>query len=250
MSPKEKPAPISPENGEAPVFEAEKVLRPREQVEQQIKRAILTGVFSQGERLPAEASLATQFSVSRTTVREALRALAEAGLITKSPGVTGGSFVERVDHHALGSLLRDRLNSTLELGSISYDEVGAFRNLLEVPSASLAAENHTEEQLEDIRAVIAREKEVAVDDPEVPELNIRFHTAIAEATGNRLLSAFISALHRAAHPLAFISTSEEVGREAVKDHIRIATAIAERDSEAASKAMEDHLDFLRRHAGR
>lgn len=248
MSSKEKSATNGQDHG-APVFEAEKVLRPREQVEQQIKRAILTGVFSQGERLPAEASLATQFSVSRTTVREALRALAEAGLITKSPGVTGGSFVERVDHHALGSILRDRLNSTLELGSISYDEVDAFRNLLEVPSASLAAENHTEEQLEDIRAVIAREKEVEVDDPEVPELNIRFHTAIAEASGNRLLSAFISALHRAAHPLAFITTDAEVGRDAVKDHIRIAAAIADRDADAAAKAMEEHLEYLRKHAG-
>jgi GntR family transcriptional repressor for pyruvate dehydrogenase complex len=247
MSPKNDSDPVL-ENGESPVFEAEKVLRPREQVEQQIKRAILTGVFRQGERLPAEASLATQFSVSRTTVREALRALAEAGLITKSPGVTGGSFVERVDPHALGSILRDRLNSTLELGSISYDEVGAFRNLLEVPSASLAALNRTDEQLADIRAVVDREKAVEVDDPEVPELNIRFHTAIAEATGNRLLSAFISALHRAAHPLAFISTSKEVGRDAVKDHIRIATAISEQDPDAAAKAMEDHLDFLKRHA--
>jgi DNA-binding FadR family transcriptional regulator len=84
-------------------------------------------------------------------VREALRALAEKGLITKTPGARGGSFVQYVDHHVVSQVLSERLMSTMELGSISYGEVADFRNLLEIPSARLAAERRTEENLEELR---------------------------------------------------------------------------------------------------
>jgi DNA-binding transcriptional MocR family regulator len=78
-------------------FQPSRVRRPREQVEEQIREAILSGAFRQGDKLPSETQLAEQFSVSRTTVREALRALAAAGLISKVPGVAGGSFVQSVE---------------------------------------------------------------------------------------------------------------------------------------------------------
>ena len=55
-----------------PKFKAQQVTRPRVQVEQQIKEAILLGQFAQGDKLPPETALAEQFGVSRPTVREAL----------------------------------------------------------------------------------------------------------------------------------------------------------------------------------
>ena len=77
-------------------FQARQVTRPRDQVEQQIREAILDGQFAQGEKLPPETALAQQFGVSRPTIREALGALVSAGLIRKIPGVAGGSFVNTV----------------------------------------------------------------------------------------------------------------------------------------------------------
>jgi GntR family transcriptional repressor for pyruvate dehydrogenase complex len=65
------------------------VLRPREQVEQTIKAAILSGELKSGEILPPEAELARQFKVSRTTLREALRVLSTQNLIMKVPGAPG-----------------------------------------------------------------------------------------------------------------------------------------------------------------
>lgn len=229
-------------------FKAERVLRPRQQVENQLKRAILSGVVRQGERLPSEARLATEFSVSRATVREALRSLAEKGLIRKTPGAAGGSFVEFVDHHALGTVLHDRLTSTLELGSITYEELAEFRNLLEIPSARLAAANRKDEDLQALDEILTREKEVSVSHEEVPDLNVRFHAALAEASGNRLLAVFVAALHRVAHPLAFINTNAEVGRDAVRHHIAIVTAVAEQNADEAAQAMRQHLEYLRQHA--
>ena len=86
-------------------FKAKQVTRPRDQVEQQLREAILEGHFAQGDKLPPETELATQFGVSRPTVREALGALVSAGLIRKIPGVAGGSFVNTVTPDSLSQML-------------------------------------------------------------------------------------------------------------------------------------------------
>jgi GntR family transcriptional repressor for pyruvate dehydrogenase complex len=248
-SPQDPPTDGVTEDAEAlRAFRAEPIVRPRQQVENQIKAAILSGVFGQGEKLPSETRLATEFSVSRATVREALRSLAAKGLIRKMPGSTGGSFVEYIDHHVLATVLHEHLSSTLELGSITYEEVAQFRNVLEIPSARLAAGNRTEEQLELLHDIVAREKEIAVTDPEVQELNVRFHCSLGEASGNRVLAASVAALHRVARPLTFIDQSAAVGRDAVRHHIAIVAAVERRNEEEAAGAMGQHLEYLRSHA--
>ena len=128
-------------------FKPRPVSRAREQVEAQIREAILSGTFQRGDRLPSEAELASDFAVSRTTVREALRSLAAAGLISKVPGATGGSFVQAIDYRGLGSLIGESIENSLRLGSIDFDEVIHVRRLLEVPSAGLAAINRTESDI-------------------------------------------------------------------------------------------------------
>ncbi|KAA9163320.1 GntR family transcriptional regulator [Amycolatopsis acidicola] len=70
-----------------------RVVRPREQVEDTLRASVLNGRLAAGERLPAEAELARQFSVSRPTIRQALSALETQGLIRKVPGARGGWFV-------------------------------------------------------------------------------------------------------------------------------------------------------------
>jgi DNA-binding FadR family transcriptional regulator len=191
--------------------------------------------------------LAEDFKVSRSTIREALRGLLEVGLIRTVPGAGGGSFVEYFNHHTLSELVFERLNNTLELGSVSYEEVAGFRNLLEVPSARLAAANRTNEHLLELRNVIDQEKNTTANDPEVEHYNARFHGILAEASGNRVLVAFVNAMHRVAHPLRFIDTTEEVGRQAVRHHIAIAAAVEAQDQERAAVAMEEHLAYLRQH---
>lgn len=229
-------------------FRAARVTRPREQVEAQIRQGILDGAFPQGERLPSESRLAEAFGVSRATVREALRGLSESGLISTTPGATGGSFVQQIDHNALSILVSDRLRNVLGLGSVSYDEVARFRDMLEVPSVRLATEHRTDADLSDIRAVIDKEKATTVDDPAVADLNADFHSAIANASGNRVLSAFVSALHRLAHPVAFLEKDAEVGRRSVEHHIAVYKAIEAQDSDRAAEAMTEHLNYLDAHS--
>lgn len=240
-----------PDDGHAidrDTFHPSKVQRPREQVEAQLKRAILGGVFKQGERLPSETQLAEQFSVSRATIRDALRGLAEIGLISRTPGARGGSFVEYLDHHSLGKMLSDQLTNTLNMGGLTHNEVTELRNMLEVPSARLAAQNRSEVHLKDLHDVIDREKSMSINDPATRESNAQFHVIIADASGNRLLSTLVTVLHRIAHPMEFVAWSPTVAKEGVLHHIAVVRAIRDRDSAAAAEAMQAHLQYLAKHS--
>ncbi|MEE3853014.1 FadR/GntR family transcriptional regulator [Gordonia sp. LSe1-13] len=232
--------------GSAP-FLGRTVLRPRQQVEDALREAVLSGQLRVGERLPAETELARQFSVSRPTVREALSALETQGLIRKVPGAGGGSFVQTVDHHALGEVIQDSMHTLVRLGSISAIEVAMVRQYLEVPSAALAATNRTEADVAELRSIIDAQKACTVDDPRVPELDVRFHTAIARMSGNRVLASLIFALHRESEPVSYLEMSPDLGRETVLQHQRIVKAIAGSDCAAAEEAITEHLTYLREH---
>lgn len=224
-----------------------KVLRPREQVEERIRVAILSGELKTGDVLPPEAELARQFSVSRTTVREALRSLTTQGLIYKVPGSRGGNFVQLIDHHSLGSAVIDSVHKLLTLGSIEFTEVAEVRQYLEIPAVRLAAANRSPEDLERLRDIVRRQKTASVDDPEVPTLDERFHTLIAQASGNRVLASFVSALHHETEPVHYLDLSPDVGRATVRQHKAIVDAIAGQNADAAEDAIVRHLTYLRKH---
>lgn len=224
-----------------------KVLRPRQQVEEALKDAVLSGTLKTGERLPAESELARQFSVSRPTIRDALAGLAAQGLIRKVPGAGGGSFVQAVDHHALGEVLRDSMHNLMRLGSVTYDEVAMTRQFLEGPSAALAAQNRTDKEVAELHRIIERQKKMSVDDPEVPSLDVEFHTAIARMSRNRLLASLVYAIHRDTEPVAYLDLSPEVGKRTVAQHVSIVDAIEAGDSDAAEIAITEHLTYLRAH---
>ena len=224
-----------------------KVLRPREQVEESLRQAIVAGELTSGEMLPPESELARQFGVSRTTLREALRSLVTQNLIYKVPGSRGGNFVQSVDHRSLGSDLTSSMHNLVVLGSIDVGEIAAVRQFLEVPSARLAARHRSAEDLDRLREIVERQKALDVDDPEVPKLDETFHSIIAEASGNRVLASFVAALHHETEPVHHLDLSAEVGRTTVIQHREIVEAIAERDPDAAEAAIVRHLTYLRHH---
>lgn len=238
---------LSSTDTEMRTFSPRQVLRPREQVEEQIRSAILSGELRSGDRLPNEATLAQQFSVSRTTVREALRALSTQNLIYKVPGAGGGTFVRSVDHQSLGVVLQESMHNLLQLGGIAFAEVAIVRQHLEVPSVRLAALHRTEEDLANLRRIVDAERVASVNDPSVPDLDAQFHGTIARASGNRVLAAFVHALHRETEPVHYLDLSPEVGRTTVRQHQKIMKAIVEQDPNAAERAIIEHLTYLREH---
>lgn len=230
-----------------PLFVATVVQRPRQQVEDQIREAISSGALTSGQKLPSEAVLALNFGVSRTTVREALRSLVTDGLIEKMPGASGGSFVRSLDHETLGADLVHDIENLLTSGSVGFLEASQVRRMLEMPSARLAARNRSAEQLKALRAVIAEQRLLSHDDPRIPELDTRFHTLISQASGNRVVAAFVRALHEVTEPVHHLHLDAEVGKGTFRQHRAIVAAIERRDSAAAEAAMGEHLEYLERH---
>jgi GntR family transcriptional repressor for pyruvate dehydrogenase complex len=225
-------------------FKAKQVTRPRDQVEQQLREAILEGHFAQGDKLPPETELAAQFGVSRPTVREALGALVSAGLIRKIPGVSGGSFVNTVTPDSLSQMLTQSMDTIVRIGALDIAEITAVRRVLEIPAAEWAARNRSERDLEVMKSVVARQRATTIDDPDIPEYDLRFHTAIGYASGNRLLAAFIASVHDATHPAQFLDVTTEVARKTVKQHMAIVAAIEDGDPDRSAEAMREHLDFV------
>lgn len=230
-----------------PLFVATVVQRPRQQVEDQIREAISSGALSTGQKLPSEAVLALSFGVSRTTVREALRSLVADGLIEKTPGASGGSFVRSLDHKTLGADLVRDIENLLTAGSVGLLEASQVRRMLEMPGARLAARNRSAEQLEALHQVISEQRLLAYDDPRIPGLDTRFHTLISQASGNRVVAAFVSALHEVTEPVHHLHLDAEVGKGTFRQHRSIVRAIERRDPVAAEAAMGEHLEYLERH---
>jgi len=227
-----------------PKFKARQVTRPRDQVEQQIREAIIKGQFAQGDKLPPETELAQLFGVSRPTVREALGSLVATGLIRKIPGVAGGSFVNTVTPESLSRVLSESVGTILRLGALDMNELTDVRRVLEVPAAQLAAKHRNEAHLAELHAVVERQRTTTIDDPDIPSYDRTFHATIGLASGNRLLAAFIGAVHDSIHPAQFLHVTPEVGRRTVKQHLAILAAIEKADDVAAGKAMEAHLDYV------
>lgn len=223
------------------------VLRPRQQVEETIKALILSGELKSGEMLPPEAELARQFNVSRTTLREALRSLTSQHLISKVPGARGGNFIQSVDYKSLGTVMSETVGNLLTLGSIEFDEVADVRRFLEVPSVRLAADHRSDDDLAELADIVQRQKTASVDDPAIPDLDRRFHTLIARASGNRVLASLVAALHHSTEPVHYLDLSPEVGRHTVRQHTAILRAITNRDPDKGEKAIIDHLNYLRTH---
>jgi len=225
-------------------FRARVVTRPRDQVEEQIREAILAGHFGQGDKLPPETELAQQFGVSRPTVREALGALVSAGLIRKIPGVAGGSFVNTVTPDSLSQMLSESMDTILRLGALDVAELTSVRRVLEVPAAEWAATNRRDSDVETLRSIVDRQRETTINDPEIPSYDLAFHTTIGHASGNRLLAAFIAAVHDSTHPAQYLTVTEEVAHRTVKQHMAILAAIEDKKPEAARDAMASHLDYV------
>jgi GntR family transcriptional regulator, transcriptional repressor for pyruvate dehydrogenase complex len=220
-------------------------LRPRALVERGIRTSILAGDLAPGDRLPSEFELATAYGVSRTTVREALRALTALSLIRKVPGAGGGSFVQPVDIGSFGRSLSQSIHRLAQLGGAPFEEMSLMRQFLEIPAVRLAAVNRSDAELATLQSLVDEEKRISVDDPRVSEADAEFHGTIAAASGNRLLASFVQALHLDTEPVHYLRLSPQVGRTTVGQHQRIVRAISDRDVDEAERAMTGHLSYLR-----
>ena len=203
--------------------------------------SIMSRGLQPGDRLPSERELGEQFGVSRTVVREAIRALAAKGVIDARTG--SGLRVAAVD----ASAVSESISLYLRGGALEYPKVHEVRKLLEVEISALAAERGDDAHLDRMEEICG-EMEAAIDDVErASRLDLEFHRAIAKATGNELYLLLLDSIGEALLEIRRGNLQTGAADETLRAHRAILDAIHARDPERARRAMATHLDQVERH---
>lgn len=220
---------------------ASRVPRASEEIYEQLREQIITGVFKPGDSLPSERSMMESLHRSRPTIREALRMLERAGLVRTAQG-KGGAIVLEPGTNVIIRPLED----VISLTHISNGELLEFRELVETAFVGWAAERRSDADVEHLRELVA-ETEAAVDTPAFFESDIRFHKALAEAAGNSLGKTITEALHQLVTDVLrtnFYRQSperqHEMCLEVVRNHANIVEAVAAGDAQTAKLRMKEH----------
>ena len=212
-----------------------------EQVIEQIKGMIVDGTLKKGDKLPSERDLVEQLQVSRTSIREALRAMEIIGLIDCKQG--GGNFVREDFKNNLFEPLS--IMFMLEKGDPM--EIIEVRKIIEVETAVLAAERITQEELDSLRIIVEGLKQ-STNEEEAVKIDKRFHYEIARASKNKLIITILNAISSLID--AYIKDArmkillEEENRTLLSyQHEKVYIALKNHNSAEAAEAMKQHLDF-------
>ena len=207
-----------------------------EETVERILQAINLGVVADGDRLPPERELAIRLNVSRVTLREAIRALQEAGCVISKPGRYGGSFVT----HRPGSFGPDPM---ADPGSaISLSDTLSFRAIVEPGAAELAASRMLPTGERD-RLVALRAETERAGLAGYRQADSRLHLAIAEAAGSpSLLVAVVDVRARVNDVLDTIPIIDRNLAHANRQHAAIIRAILAGEPAKARSAMIAHVE--------
>jgi GntR family transcriptional regulator, transcriptional repressor for pyruvate dehydrogenase complex len=207
-----------------------------EEIAKQIMDLIANGDLKPGQRLPSERELCELFGASRPSLREALRCLSIVGVLNARVGegtsvaVDGGKFLRKIVEWRMISERHD-IENLLEV-----------RIALEGLSAANTALHGIPEDIEKAEALLASMKRAVGDPKQFANLDLDFHLALANASGNTLLCDLISLIrNQLAKTLTKVLMLPNALPLSLKEHTAILEAIKRRDTEGAHKAMDAHL---------
>jgi len=196
------------------------------------------GLIEPGARLPTERDLAATMAVSRTTVRAAIRVLADAGFLTVRRGKGGGTFV--VEPPPIRRI--DPTTSVSKIDSGAVDRFLDRRLVIEVGVAELAAHRSNPTHIESLLA-LTRELEASVDDlGRYRSLDAQFHIAIAETSGNPDLIRMVADIQFELDDLiGQLPASTRALRHANEQHSAMVDALTRSDPAQARTMTGEHV---------
>lgn len=226
-----------------PLFKPIRRIRAYEAMVEQVENAIRNGDLMPGDRLPSERDLMTQFQLSRSTIREALRVLESKGLVRSRPADQRGVEVLAFSTRPLS----ESIHSLVQLERLTLPDLIFFRMLVEGTLAGLAAQFRSEEDLETLRDSIANMRVATGADSETfTASDVAFHETISEIAGNRMLIVCnqvvrASVQNLIAQKIASGKRKRAQMLEAVQRHASLYEAIADRDSRRAIRVSRTNL---------
>jgi GntR family transcriptional regulator, transcriptional repressor for pyruvate dehydrogenase complex len=204
-----------------------------------IEQRILSGELRPSDPLPTERELAQQFNVSRTAVREAIKALEQAGLVIVRQG-RGVSVAAASQARVADSIAR-----FLRVENSPMWALVELRSILETEIAALAAQRRTTDDLARLTALVDRMDQLVGAPPEYVETDLEFHRALVASAHNPLfdvvLDPFRSELRRSRDIGATVPNAPT---RSIVTHRRILEAVRIGDSARARHEMKSHFRQL------
>lgn len=209
-----------------------------------IERDLLSGVLRPGDRLPGERALAAELGVGRSSVREALRVLEVLGLIRTNTGSgpLAGAMIIATPSGGMSQLMR------LQVAAAGFPvaDIVRTRLVLETAVAAELAQTATSVSLADAQYLVEAMDSPTLTPTEFLVLDAAFHVALAEASGNQVITAMMAGLRSSieGYVLAgvanlpnWVTTVERLRRE----HGSVLAAIRARDVGRARSQMHNHI---------
>jgi len=225
-------------------FQPAQSARALDSVVQQVESAIVTGALRAGDRLPAERRLQEMFGISRNTLREALRALEQKGLLEIRPGHKGGAFVKPLDADPMA----DHLAMFVASRQVTLTHMAEFREDIEGLLARRAAERRDTAAIAGLRSLVQEAKALHAQGFEAWDrfmaADRQVHLAVADAAGNPLHSLFLQTVHENIHRHnvgRYLDRSLDYMTGCLDDLTRLVEAIAAGDGPAAQTIAEAHV---------
>ena len=220
------------------LFSPVKAARISDEIEDQIRSAILSGKVRPGSRLPSENELCNLFNTSRITVREALRTLERDGLLEIKSGVKGGSYVRELN---ISPAVR-YIGQLLKFKKVTMENLTEARLVIEPEIGKMAALKATEHDINLMEEALREQSQILEERRRSTETNIKFHRIISASCKNPILSflndTFLTLLQEKASTL---SVDLDERRLIVQQHFRIFESIKSKDPDKAYMALREHI---------
>lgn len=226
------------------MFQSLQSTRLSDSVFRQVFNLITEGKLAAGDRLPPERELASAFGVSRSSVREGLRALDQLGLVDVRQG--SGAFVKDTWRAGSGMLWlpwliehRDQVLEIVEAREIIEPVIAGVA----ATKASAAEKSELAQFLSDLEEALKASDVLAA-----VAADCAFHARIAQIANNGLLEMLVRSMHSVVHSNIAGPYHHEtlIGRQALTEHATILAAIVKGDPDAATAAMRLHVSAVRR----
>ncbi|MBC7223149.1 MAG: FadR family transcriptional regulator [Anaerolineae bacterium] len=210
-----------------------------DQIADRILQLILDGELQPGQKLPPERELAATLGVSRTSVREATKALAMRNIVEIRQG--DGTYVTSLEP----ALLLEPLEFFVALSHSNFFHLFEVRKILEGSTAALAAERITDEEVAYLQECVHRAERAADDSEAYLQADLDLHNGIVRAARNPVLTRLMESIAN----LTWASRRRTVDLPGVKvhaprDHRAIVDALRARDPERCRRMMLRHLEHI------
>ncbi len=219
----------------------------QDRVKEQIKAYIVNSGLKSGDQLPTENSLAEQLGISKTTVREALKALENVGILEARHGI--GNFIREFSYDAI----LENLPYSLESDVNSFQEIVEVRECLESHFLARDMDKFVDRDIEDLRALyreLERTNSPALLKAAI-EAHSAFHRALYRHSGNRLLIKLIGVFSTLQRNLVLINKYWKSDPDNfLLQHRDIITAIEKRDAQLVVRVMGSHFGDILEWVGR